>query len=138
MAHSDMLAYHVEGEPSQLAFPKFVNPRVAATRTLTPNYRIGTEEVIDLISKVASVYSPELVVGSTPVRAQTAHGQPLLTHNHQACCSDHMTFHEQGFPAAQLFERGGPIADPMYHNSGKRSTWPARSGFGQLICGPHL
>jgi len=87
MAHSDMLAYHVPGEPPQLAFPK-----------------IGTQEVIDLISKVASTYSPELVVGSTP-----------------ACCSDHQTFHEQGFPAAQLFERGGPIADPMYHNSGDLS-----------------
>jgi len=68
MAHSDMLAYRVEGEPPQLAFPKFANPHVATARTLTPNYRIGTQEVIDLISKVASVYSPELVVGSTPVR----------------------------------------------------------------------
>ncbi|KAF9791293.1 hypothetical protein BJ322DRAFT_1040893 [Thelephora terrestris] len=87
MAHSDMLAYRVPGEPAQLAFPK-----------------IGTGEVVDLISKVASIYSPELVVGSTP-----------------ACCSDHQTFHEQGFPAAQLFERGGPIADPMYHNSGDLS-----------------
>lgn len=122
MAHSDMLAYHVEGEPPQLAFPKFVNPHIAAARTLTPNHRIGTQEVINLISLVASVYSPELVVGSAPVCVQTTRRQPLLTYNRQICCSDHMTFHERGFPAAQLFERGGPIADPMYHNSGKRST----------------
>jgi hypothetical protein len=24
----------------------------------------------------------------------------------------------QGFPATQVFERAGRIADPMYHNSG--------------------
>ncbi|KAG6888904.1 hypothetical protein C0992_007143 [Termitomyces sp. T32_za158] len=37
------------------------------------------------------------------------------------CCSDHQSFHEQGFPATQVFERAGPIADPMYHNSGDLS-----------------
>jgi hypothetical protein len=59
----------------------------------------------------------------------------------QVCCSDHQvslapllfrrikadgirritfaqSFHFQGFPATQLFERAGRIADPMYHNSG--------------------
>ena len=36
-------------------------------KNVDPN-RIGTQEVIDLVSKVASTYSPELVVGSTPVR----------------------------------------------------------------------
>lgn len=27
-------------------------------------------------------------------------------------------FHEQGYAAMQIFERAGPIIDPMYHNSG--------------------
>ena len=31
------------------------------------------------------------------------------------------SFLQQGFPATMLFERNGPIADPMYHNSGMRS-----------------
>lgn len=32
------------------------------------------------------------------------------------------SFHEQGFPATQVFERAGPIADPMYHQSGMCSA----------------
>jgi len=66
--------------------------------------RIGTPAVADLVTKMAELYSPELEVGYT-----------------SACCSDHQTFHEQGFPATQVFERAGPIADPMYHNSGDLS-----------------
>ena len=31
------------------------------------------------------------------------------------------SFHQNGFPATQVFERAGPIADPMYHNSGALS-----------------
>ena len=31
------------------------------------------------------------------------------------------SFHQNGFPATQVFERAGPIADPMYHNSGASS-----------------
>lgn len=31
------------------------------------------------------------------------------------------SFHSVGFPASQVFERAGPIADPMYHNSGDLS-----------------
>jgi len=38
-----------------------------------------------------------------------------------ACCSDHQSFHEEGFAASQVFERAGPIMDPMYHNSGDLS-----------------
>ncbi|CDO70428.1 hypothetical protein BN946_scf184999.g69 [Trametes cinnabarina] len=63
--------------------------------------RIGTPEVTQLVANVSAIYSPELTVGFTP-----------------ACCSDHQSFHTQGFPATQVFERAGPIADPMYHNSG--------------------
>ncbi|KAF4619656.1 hypothetical protein D9613_005003 [Agrocybe pediades] len=66
--------------------------------------RIGTPEVTELVSKVAAIYSPELKVGYSP-----------------ACCSDHQSFLEQGFPSTQVFERAGPIADPMYHNSGDLS-----------------
>ena len=28
------------------------------------------------------------------------------------------SFHQVGFAATQVFERAGPIIDPMYHNSG--------------------
>ncbi|KAH8093872.1 Zn-dependent exopeptidase [Cristinia sonorae] len=85
MVQADMLAYHLPGEPPQLGLP------------LT----IGTREVADLVSSMASLYSPELTVGYT-----------------STCCSDHQSFHGQGFPATQVFERAGPIVDPMYHNSG--------------------
>ncbi|KAK0499686.1 hypothetical protein EDD18DRAFT_859542 [Armillaria luteobubalina] len=85
---ADMTAYHAPDEPLQLGLPK----------------TIGSPEVGDLVSAIARIYSPELVVGYT-----------------SACCSDHQSFHEQGFPATQVFERAGPIADPMYHNSGDLS-----------------
>jgi hypothetical protein len=65
---------------------------------------IGTPEVTQLVANLSAIYSPELVVGFTP-----------------ACCSDHQSFHYEGFPATQVFERAGRIADPMYHNSGDLS-----------------
>ncbi|KAF8914234.1 hypothetical protein CPB84DRAFT_1758773 [Gymnopilus junonius] len=65
---------------------------------------IGTPEVTQLVANISAIYSPELQIGITP-----------------ACCSDHQSFHEQGFPSTQVFERAGPIADPMYHNSGDLS-----------------
>ncbi|TFK20367.1 Zn-dependent exopeptidase [Coprinopsis marcescibilis] len=71
--------------------------------------RIGTPEVTQLIANVSALYSPELRVGYSG-----------------ACCSDHQSFWEQGFPASQVFERAGPIVDPMYHNSGDLSD---REGF---------
>ncbi|KIY49479.1 Zn-dependent exopeptidase [Fistulina hepatica ATCC 64428] len=86
--HADMLAYRSPDEPAQLGLP----------------HSIGTPEVADFVTKVASIYSPELTVGYTT-----------------ACCSDHQSFHEQGFPSTQVFERAGPIIDPMYHNSGDLS-----------------
>ncbi|KAK0206905.1 hypothetical protein DFS33DRAFT_1381997 [Desarmillaria ectypa] len=85
---ADMTAYHALDEPAQLGLPK----------------TIGSPEVGDLVSTIAGIYSPELVVGHT-----------------STCCSDHQSFHEQGFPATQVFERVGPIIDPMYHNSGDLS-----------------
>ncbi|KAH7909299.1 hypothetical protein BJ138DRAFT_1155545 [Hygrophoropsis aurantiaca] len=65
---------------------------------------IGTPEVAELLTKVAGIYSPELTIGYSP-----------------ACCSDHQSFFELGYPSTQVFERAGPIADPMYHNSGDLS-----------------
>ncbi|WVW83924.1 hypothetical protein I302_105946 [Kwoniella bestiolae CBS 10118] len=57
-----------------------------------------------LIGNLSQIYSPELVVGKTA-----------------ACCSDHQSFVSYGFPATQVFERNGWIADPFYHNSGDLS-----------------
>ncbi|KAI6038679.1 Zn-dependent exopeptidase [Pisolithus marmoratus] len=68
---------------------------------------IGTPEVTQLVANISAIYSPELTVGFTVV-----------------CCSDHQSFHEQGYPATHLFERAGPIVDPMYHNSGDLSDRP--------------
>ncbi|CED83631.1 Peptidase M28 [Phaffia rhodozyma] len=65
---------------------------------------IGLPEAAELLTKISGIYSPELVVGVT-----------------KACCSDHQSFVEYGFPATQVFERNGPIIDPTYHNSGDLS-----------------
>ncbi|PFH51322.1 hypothetical protein AMATHDRAFT_142927 [Amanita thiersii Skay4041] len=88
MIQADMLAYRAYQEPRQLGLPDL----------------IGSPVAMDLVTKAAAIYSPELQVGLTP-----------------ACCSDHQSFHEQGYVATQVFERAGPIADPMYHNSGDLS-----------------
>jgi len=66
--------------------------------------RYATPEVTQLVANISAIYSPELTVGFTSV-----------------CCSDHQSFMENGFPATQVFERAGPIADPMYHHSGDLS-----------------
>ncbi|KAJ1302127.1 hypothetical protein OPQ81_000956 [Rhizoctonia solani] len=73
-----------------------------------PQY-IGLAEAGYLVANVSKIYASELTVGLSA-----------------ACCSDHQSFHEQGFPATQVFERAGPIIDPMYHNSGDLSE---RSGY---------
>ncbi|KZV61772.1 Zn-dependent exopeptidase [Peniophora sp. CONT] len=65
---------------------------------------IGTPEAAQLVGNISNLYSPELHVGYTPV-----------------CCSDHQSFHEQGFPATWIYESAGPVIDPMYHNSGDLS-----------------
>ena len=54
-----------------------------------------------LVGNVSTLYAPQLVVGPT-----------------KACCSDTQSFLENGYVATEMFERAGPIADPMYHNSG--------------------
>lgn len=62
---------------------------------------IDLPEASYLVANISQLYAPELVVGRTA-----------------ACCSDHQSFLQLGFPATQVFERNGWIADPMYHNSG--------------------
>ncbi|ORZ05541.1 hypothetical protein BCR41DRAFT_312194 [Lobosporangium transversale] len=63
--------------------------------------RYHTPEVSALLRNVTQLYVPDAIVGTTG-----------------ACCSDHQSFWENGFPATAFFERNGPIADPKYHNSG--------------------
>ncbi|KZT61658.1 Zn-dependent exopeptidase [Calocera cornea HHB12733] len=70
---------------------------------------IGSAAAAYLVANMSAIYAPELTVGYT-----------------YACCSDHQSFHEQGYTATQVFERAGPIVDPMYHNSGDLSN---RTGF---------
>ncbi|WVR07067.1 hypothetical protein IAU60_004106 [Kwoniella sp. DSM 27419] len=65
---------------------------------------IHLPEATYLLGNLSHLYSPELVVGRTA-----------------ACCSDHQSFVSYGFPATQVFERNGWIADPFYHNSGDLS-----------------
>jgi hypothetical protein len=67
-------------------------------------HRIHLPEASYLVGNISHIYSPELLVGTTP-----------------ACCSDHQSFLAFGFPATQVFERNGWIADPFYHNSGDTS-----------------
>ena len=63
--------------------------------------KLATVSATAHVAAVADIYAPELEQGYTP-----------------ACCSDHQSFWENAFPATWVFERNGPIADPMYHNSG--------------------
>ncbi|CAO1612913.1 unnamed protein product [Parajaminaea phylloscopi] len=63
--------------------------------------KLSTQSASYFLLETARLYVPQLVRGTTP-----------------ACCSDHQSFWEEGFPASQLFERPGPIADPCYHDSG--------------------
>ncbi|BEI80010.1 hypothetical protein CcaverHIS002_0105390 [Cutaneotrichosporon cavernicola] len=65
---------------------------------------IDLPEASYLVANISQLYAPELVVGRTA-----------------ACCSDHQSFLQHGFPATQVSERNGWIADPMYHNSGDLS-----------------
>ncbi|PWN30251.1 Zn-dependent exopeptidase [Jaminaea rosea] len=76
---------------------------------------IGTKSAATFVQRTAQLWAPELVVGKSA-----------------ACCSDHQSFWQVGAPATSVFERNGPIADPMYHESGDVSR---RRGYdvGQLV-----
>lgn len=80
-----------------------------------PDSSQATEEATWLAANITNLYVPELVTGRT-----------------KACCSDHASWRNVGYAATQFFERNGPIADPMYHNSGDLSR---REGydFDQLL-----
>ncbi|SNX85274.1 related to aminopeptidase [Melanopsichium pennsylvanicum] len=62
--------------------------------------KLSTVSATRYVQQIAHIYAPQLEQGYTP-----------------ACCSDHQSFWENNFPATWVFERNGPIADPMYHNS---------------------
>ena len=49
-------------------------------------------------------------------------------------------FHQVGFAATQVFERAGPIIDPMYHNSGTYNclATSAEARLSQLYCAGDL
>ncbi|RPD60846.1 Zn-dependent exopeptidase [Lentinus tigrinus ALCF2SS1-6] len=91
MVQGDMLAFHAAGEPPQLGLS---NPAL-----------VGTAEVTQILANVSAIYGPELTVGYAPYPGG----------------SDHQSFHEQGYPSAQVYERAGYIKDPMYHDSGDLS-----------------
>ncbi|KAI0830101.1 Zn-dependent exopeptidase [Trametes gibbosa] len=89
MIQADMLAYHVPGEPLELG--------------LSDPALVGTAELTQILANVSAIYSPELTrISYTPYSGG----------------SDHLSFHEEGFPAAQVNERGDYVRDPMYHSSG--------------------
>jgi len=53
------------------------------------------------LANISTTYVTGLTIGST-----------------SACCTDHSSFYNQGFPATSFYERNGNIADPQYHKSG--------------------
>ncbi|KAI5984998.1 hypothetical protein EDC04DRAFT_2913983 [Pisolithus marmoratus] len=95
MIQADMLAYHVPDERPQLGLAQF----------------IGTPELGSPLSAVAIT------------RYDTLSFSVLIYGYEYSRFSGGKSFHEQGYPA-HLFERAGPIADPMYHNSGDLSDRP--------------
>ncbi|KAH9887061.1 Zn-dependent exopeptidase [Cubamyces lactineus] len=91
MIQGDMLAYRKPGDAPQLG--------------LSDPALVGTPELTQILANISAIYSPELTVGPFPYPGG----------------SDHQSFHEQGYPAVQVYERADLIADPMYHNSGDLS-----------------
>jgi hypothetical protein len=63
--------------------------------------RSSTLTLNTLLTNITKTYVTGLTVGTTT-----------------ACCTDHSSFYNQGFPATSYFERNGNIADPQYHKSG--------------------
>jgi len=63
--------------------------------------RSSTLTLNTLLSNITKTYVTGLTVGTTT-----------------ACCTDHSSFYNQGFPATSYYERNGAIVDPQYHKSG--------------------
>jgi len=63
--------------------------------------RSSTATLNTQLANITRLYVPGLTVGATT-----------------ACCTDHSSFYNQGFPATSYYERNGNIADPQYHQSG--------------------
>lgn len=70
-----------------------------ATQCAFPS-RYSTPALETLAREVVATYVPTLTIGITT-----------------ACCSDHQSYYNRGFPATGFFERNGAIADPQYHRS---------------------
>jgi len=71
--------------------------------------RYSTPALEAIAREAVTTYVPELTIGITT-----------------ACCSDHQSYYNRGFPATGFFERNGPIADPQYHKS---EDLVARTGY---------
>ncbi|KAH9856280.1 Zn-dependent exopeptidase [Lenzites betulinus] len=89
MIQADMLAYNPPDEPFQLG--------------LSDPALVGTAELTQILANLSAIYSPVLA---------------KISYTPYAGGSDHLSFHEEGFPAAQVNERGGYLQDPMYHSKG--------------------
>lgn len=71
--------------------------------------RYSTPALETLARQATATYVPTLTIGITT-----------------ACCSDHQSYYNRGFPATGFFERNGAIADPQYHKS---EDLVARTGY---------
>jgi len=69
-------------------------------------------ELTEIVKNITATYIPDLG------RSETS-----------ACCSDHQSFFENGYPSAGYVEAGGYTIDPMYHKSGDLSD---REGYSFL------
>lgn len=104
MLQIDMIGYRKAQEPvlpfSPLSLLQTLTQILRSQMQMAFPDLIGLAEARYFVSNISTIYAPEVVVGFTP-----------------ACCSDHQSFVNQGFPATWVFERNGPIYDPCYHNS---------------------
>jgi len=108
LIHASVPRGNAAGSSRIASSPTF--PKIELTRL-----RSGTPEAGYLVGNISQIYSPELLVGRTPV-----------------CCFDHQSFVPFGFPATNLFEHNGPILDPMYHDVGDVSQ-RENYDFGQIV-----
>lgn len=68
MIQADMLGYHAPGEPAQLGLPaRCVLIRRHCLTAAETRHSIGSQEVMQLVSNLSAIYSPELVIGTTSV-----------------------------------------------------------------------
>jgi len=76
--------------------------------------RSSTTSLSNALTNITRTYVSKLTVGTTT-----------------ACCTDHSSFYNQGFPATSFYERNGNIVDPEYHKSGDLVNRPGYDIDGQ-------